>query len=460
VIITERRDARLFECIPTQRHTSFACRRPTVPAVQHHLQSVQGLPRKDQSRRKQGNGKLLIGMEGGGIPPGGTFDSITSDTDALGATILQQTTGAIPTNGGIEPFWGSPTSFSDCLEANYAYSPYIAEFYSVLTCIPWLILPLYGMALSSSSTSSSLPSPSSGREGKKGAGRQTVFWCHVLQLSAGISGVIFHTTLSFYAELLDRTTVIGWLLCVLFILRSFNCGRGGRGQARGGGVLKVGSLYSLIPARFSPFKPPREYASGRSGGGDVQNQPRREGEPLIGAGKRKERLWPYLLAAIGAEVFACFDLHAFYYIGLVAIILYSVRPVLREHKEFKHLWDIALLFAAFAIASYLLDLVPPSSPSSSTSTSTSSAFSFFFFSSFFDSMMSVFYSFFPYSHSLWHLLALYSTWVVTLFLLMVELERKGNYRMEVQYVRGIYPYTVSPRRFSPSSALFIDVADF
>ncbi|CAE7820394.1 ACER, partial [Symbiodinium sp. CCMP2456] len=46
-----------------------------------------------------------------------------------------------------DPFWGLPTSIVDWCEANYAHTPYVAEFFNTLTAVPMVAVSVWGLYL-------------------------------------------------------------------------------------------------------------------------------------------------------------------------------------------------------------------------------------------------------------------------------------------------------------------------
>ncbi|GLE07402.1 hypothetical protein PINS_up017564 [Pythium insidiosum] len=56
----------------------------------------------------------------------------------------------MPTTAAVsrEGYWGAPTAMIDWCEANYEYSPYIAEFWNTISNLLFVVLGIYGLARS------------------------------------------------------------------------------------------------------------------------------------------------------------------------------------------------------------------------------------------------------------------------------------------------------------------------
>jgi dihydroceramidase len=98
-----------------------------------------------------------------------------------------------------EAFWGAVTSTVDWCEANYVHSPYVAEWFNTLTCIPMLFIGFAGWALHSTLEL-----------------RIKLAFVSIAIIGAG--SIAFHGTLKAPSQALDELPMLWSALIVLFIL--------------------------------------------------------------------------------------------------------------------------------------------------------------------------------------------------------------------------------------------------
>jgi dihydroceramidase len=138
-----------------------------------------------------------------------------------------------------DAFWGAVTSTVDWCEANYVHSPYVAEWFNTLSCIPMLFIGLAGWVLHA----------------------RLELRIKLAFASIGIIGagsIAFHGTLKAPAQALDELPMLWSALIVLFILLERDAERR-YGRALPAGLLLLAAAvtagYVLLegPARFALF---------------------------------------------------------------------------------------------------------------------------------------------------------------------------------------------------------------
>jgi len=92
---------------------------------------------------------------------------------------------------GVEPFWGPVSANVDWCEVNYSHTRYIAEFYNTLSSLPMIWMGLIGVI---ECRRLQLP-------------RQYALSFFAL-LIVGVGSVLFHSTLSYSAQLADELPMI------------------------------------------------------------------------------------------------------------------------------------------------------------------------------------------------------------------------------------------------------------
>lgn len=105
---------------------------------------------------------------------------------------------------GNEGFW-TETATIDWCEKNYAVSHYVAEFWNTLTA---LIYPIFFVIIETQLVALNLHA---------NIGLQCL---NVIHLSVGIGTMLFHGTLSRWAQFLDEITMVFLIICVGFIVLS------------------------------------------------------------------------------------------------------------------------------------------------------------------------------------------------------------------------------------------------
>ncbi|CAO2823602.1 unnamed protein product [Amaranthus hypochondriacus] len=100
-------------------------------------------------------------------------------------------------------FWGPVTSSIDWCEKNYAYSPFIAEFYNTISNIPTIVLTIIGLIVALSQ----------GFEK-----RFTVL--HLSNMVLALGSILFHGTLQRVQQQSDETPMVWEMLLYIYILFS------------------------------------------------------------------------------------------------------------------------------------------------------------------------------------------------------------------------------------------------
>jgi dihydroceramidase len=104
--------------------------------------------------------------------------------------------GAVPGTG----FWGPPTSSVDWCEANYAHSPYIAEFFNTLSSISIVAAGLLGLWVHRQRL-------------------ETRFLlCFASVSLVGLGSIAFHATLRFELQMADELPMLYSAISMVFIL--------------------------------------------------------------------------------------------------------------------------------------------------------------------------------------------------------------------------------------------------
>lgn len=98
-----------------------------------------------------------------------------------------------------DAFWGAVTSTVDWCEPNYVHSPYVAEWFNTLSCVPMLVLGFAGWALHSTQEL-----------------RIKLAFISIAIIGAG--SIAFHGTLKASSQALDELPMLWSALVVLFIL--------------------------------------------------------------------------------------------------------------------------------------------------------------------------------------------------------------------------------------------------
>ena len=106
--------------------------------------------------------------------------------------------------GEADGFWGPITSSIDWCEHNYAYSPYIAEFWNTVSNFLLVVASLYGLWICS-------------RERLE----MRFYVLYALVMIIGLGSLAFHGTLTFVGQFMDEVPMIfcifNWFFCFLAI---------------------------------------------------------------------------------------------------------------------------------------------------------------------------------------------------------------------------------------------------
>ncbi|GLD96532.1 hypothetical protein PINS_up005215 [Pythium insidiosum] len=122
----------------------------------------------------------------------------------------------MPTTAAVsrEGYWGAPTAMIDWCEANYEYSPYIAEFWNTISNLLFVVLGIYGLARSM---------------------KQGFEWRFHMQFIAvivtGIGSALFHGTLQLVHQQCDETPMVWTMLIGIYIIYNNEIHRAGLADA-------------------------------------------------------------------------------------------------------------------------------------------------------------------------------------------------------------------------------------
>ena len=97
-------------------------------------------------------------------------------------------------------FWGPPTSSVDWCEANYAFTPYVAELFNTLSSVAMIAVGAVGIALH-----------------RRVLERRFLF-AFALVCLVGLGSVAFHATLRFELQLLDELPMVYLVTLIVYIL--------------------------------------------------------------------------------------------------------------------------------------------------------------------------------------------------------------------------------------------------
>jgi len=103
-----------------------------------------------------------------------------------------------------QSFWGPPTASLDWCEVNYAYTPFIAEFWNTLSSLWLTALAVFGMY-----------------EGAKLHIQTRVHMSYMALGVVGVGSALFHATLLYSCQLLDELPMIYGTLIFLYALMEF-----------------------------------------------------------------------------------------------------------------------------------------------------------------------------------------------------------------------------------------------
>jgi len=103
-----------------------------------------------------------------------------------------------------QSFWGVPTASLDWCEVNYAYTPFIAEFWNTITSLWLTVLATFGMY-----------------HGLKLKAKKRVHIAYAALGVVGIGSALFHATLLYSCQLLDELPMIYGTLIFLYALLEF-----------------------------------------------------------------------------------------------------------------------------------------------------------------------------------------------------------------------------------------------
>jgi len=105
---------------------------------------------------------------------------------------------------GHVSFWGKPTASLDWCEVNYAYSPYVAEFWNTISSLWLLALAIFGLIV-----------------GKRLDIKLPVQLSYMILGVVGVGSALFHGTLLYSCQLLDELPMIYGTLIFLFTIFDF-----------------------------------------------------------------------------------------------------------------------------------------------------------------------------------------------------------------------------------------------
>ena len=97
-------------------------------------------------------------------------------------------------------FWGPPTSSVDWCEANYAFTPYVAELFNTLSSLAMVAVGAIGLALH-----------------RRVLERRFLFAFGLLCL-VGLGSIAFHATLRFELQMLDELPMVYLVTLIAYIL--------------------------------------------------------------------------------------------------------------------------------------------------------------------------------------------------------------------------------------------------
>jgi dihydroceramidase len=100
----------------------------------------------------------------------------------------------------VTGFWGPPTSSVDWCEANYAYSPYVAELFNTASSLAMVLVGLFGAWVH-----------------RHVLERRFLFAFGLLSL-VGVGSVAFHGTLLFQLQMLDELPMVYLVTWMVYIL--------------------------------------------------------------------------------------------------------------------------------------------------------------------------------------------------------------------------------------------------
>ena len=87
-------------------------------------------------------------------------------------------------------YWGPPSASEDWCEPNFVYSPYIAEFFNVLSSVPIVLAGLMGAWI-----------------GICGGFRKRFIVPCFLTMLVGMGSIAFHGTLLYWGQAMDELSV-------------------------------------------------------------------------------------------------------------------------------------------------------------------------------------------------------------------------------------------------------------
>ena len=87
-------------------------------------------------------------------------------------------------------YWGPPSASEDWCEVNYVYSPYIAEFFNVISSIPIVLAGILGVWI-----------------GLRGGYRKRFIVPCALTILVGLGSIAFHGTLLYWGQAMDELFV-------------------------------------------------------------------------------------------------------------------------------------------------------------------------------------------------------------------------------------------------------------
>jgi len=102
-------------------------------------------------------------------------------------------------------FWGKPTASLDWCEVNYAYSPYVAEFWNSISSLWLVVLAVFGLY-----------------KGKNLHIKLPVQLAYVALGVVGFGSALFHATLLYSCQLLDELPMIYGTLIFLYTIFDFD----------------------------------------------------------------------------------------------------------------------------------------------------------------------------------------------------------------------------------------------
>jgi dihydroceramidase len=103
-----------------------------------------------------------------------------------------------------ESFWGKPTASLDWCEVNYAYSPYVAEFWNTISSMWLAVIAVFGLI-----------------QGQKLRISLSVQMSYLVLGVVGVGSALFHATLLYSAQLLDELPMIYGTLIFLYCIWDF-----------------------------------------------------------------------------------------------------------------------------------------------------------------------------------------------------------------------------------------------